>query len=173
MKNRFLLLGLGNILLKDEGIGVHAVEALRENFEFSPDLRLLDGGTLGLDLLPYLEGQEKILFIDAVDFQKEPGTIGFWEDGEIPSFLSPALSFHQIGLRDLLFTSAFMGMAPAKTVLIGVQPAEIETGLTLSDPLQKNFGNLLNAVTDTLREWGIEVREKNLKGGRHVPGNSF
>ncbi len=170
MKNRFLLMGLGNILLQDEGAGVRAVEALQRTFDFSEDLEIVDGGTLGLDLLPYLEGKERILFIDAVDFRKNPGEVAVWQDDEIPSFLGPALSFHQVGLRDLLFTSKLMGMSPAEVVLVGIQPAVIETGLALSAPLQENLGKIVAAVVDRLREWGVGIKKKELKEEDRVSG---
>jgi len=89
MNPKFILIGLGNILLRDERVGVHAVEALRKNFDFPENVRLLDGGTLGLDLLPFIEGMEgmegMILFVDAVDLQKEPGTIAIIRDEDLPS----------------------------------------------------------------------------------------
>ena len=85
MKIRISLIGLGNILLQDEGVGVQAVEALRKSFDFPEDVRLIDGGTLGLDLLPFIEGMEGILFIDALDLQKDPGTIAVIEDKDLPS----------------------------------------------------------------------------------------
>ncbi len=172
MKIRISLIGLGNLLLRDEGVGVHAVEALRKNFDFSEDLRLLDGGTLGLDLLPWIEGMERVLFVDAIDLKKDPGTIAVLEDDEIPSRLKPALSFHQIGLSDLLFAVKFMGMNPSKIVLIGIQPEKIETGLTLSETLNENFGQLLHMILEKLKEWGVECREKSLKEKPDVSGHS-
>ena len=162
MKPKVSLIGLGNILLMDEGVGVQAVEALRKRFDFLENALLLDGGTLGLDLLPYVEGREKILFVDALDLQKEPGTIAVLEDDEIPAILRPALSFHQVGLSDLLFASKFMGMKPEKIALIGIQPEKIETGLTLSDTLNENFERLLKTIMDKLREWGVTFREKGV-----------
>ena len=164
MNPKFSLIGLGNILLRDEGVGVHAVEALRKKYDFPDSIRLLDGGTMGLDLLPYMEGMEKILFIDAMDLKKEPGTIALLEDDEIPSILKPALSFHQVGLSDLLFASKFMGMKPSKITLIGIQPEKIETGLNLSETLNENFGKLLETILEKLREWGVEFREKTRRG---------
>ncbi len=170
MRTDILVIGLGNTLLRDEGIGVRAVEALQKNFEFSGDLRLLDGGTLGLDLLPYLEGKEKVLFIDALDLKKEAGTIAILEDEEVPSFLGPHFSFHEVGLADLLFAAKFMGMNPSKITLIGIQPEKIETGLTLSETLSKNLDKLLHAILEKLREWNVEFREKNSGEGTDVLG---
>ncbi len=173
MKPKVSLIGLGNILLMDEGVGVRAVEALRKKYDFPDDICLLDGGTMGLDLLPYIEGMEKILFIDALDLKKEPGTIDILEDEEIPSFLKPALSFHEVGLADLLFASKFMGMKPEKIALIGIQPEKVETGLTLSAALNQNFERLLKTILEKLREWGVTFREKGVRDPADVPGYSF
>ena len=160
MKIKISLIGLGNILLQDEGVGVHAVEALRKSYAFPEDVRLLDGGTLGLDLLPFVEGMEKILFIDAVDLQKEPGTIAILEDEGLPSFLAPKLSLHHVGLSDLLFTSRLMGIKPLKITLIGIQPEKVEVGLDLSTIVAGNFAKLLSVVLEKLREWGVVFKEK-------------
>jgi hydrogenase maturation protease len=173
MNNRISLIGLGNILLMDEGVGVHAVQALKRSFDFPRDISLLDGGTLGLDLLPYVEGVEKILFIDAVDFKRDPGSLTIMEDDEIPSFLRPALSFHQVGLSDLLFAAEFMGRKPRKIALIGIQPEKIETGLTLSETLDKNFAGYLRTILEKLREWGVEFREKDIKEPADVLSHSL
>ncbi len=171
MKNKILVVGLGNILLSDEGTGVHAVEALRSRFDFSPEVCLLDGGTLGLDLLPWIEGREKVLFIDAVNFQGTPGTVAVLEDEELPSFLGPKLSFHHVGLADLLFASSFLGNKPAKTVLVGIQPGKLEVGLTLSEAVRDRFDVLLNTTLEKLREWGVEINGKPVCEKTHVPGH--
>ena len=171
MKNKNLVVGLGNILLSDEGAGVHAVEALRSRFDFSPDLSLLDGGTLGLDLLPWIEGRERVLFIDAVNLRKKPGTVAVLEDEAIPSFLSPKLSFHHVGLSDLLFASSFLGNRPAKIVLVGIQPEKIEVGLALSEAVVERFEILLSTIVEKLREWGVEINIKATCEKIHVPGH--
>ena len=164
MNPKFTLIGLGNILLRDEGVGVKAVEALGKGFDFPEDVRLVDGGTLGLDLLPFIEGMEGILFVDAVDLQKEPGTIAIIEDEDLPSFLAPKLSLHHVGLSDLLFASSLMGIRPPKISLVGIQPDKIETGLTLSGTVTENFEKFLNTILEKLREWGVVFRGKNKPG---------
>jgi hydrogenase maturation protease len=171
MKNKDLVVGLGNILLSDEGAGVHAVEALRSRFDFSPDICLLDGGTLGLDLLPWIEGRERILFIDAVNLREKPGTVAVLEDEGVPSFLGPKLSFHHVGLSDLLFASSFLGNRPAKIVLVGIQPEKMDVGLTLSEAVGERFEMLLNTVLEKLREWGVEINGKAVCEKVHVPGH--
>jgi hydrogenase maturation protease len=172
MKTRISLIGVGNILLQDEGVGVQAVEALRKRFDFPEDVRLIDGGTLGLDLLPFIEGMERILFMDAVDLQKEPGTIAIIEDEDLPSFLEPKLSLHHVGLSDLLFTSGLMGIRPPKIILVGIQPEKVEVGLDLSPRVSENFERFLNTILEKLREWGVMFRERTNRESLHVSGHS-
>ena len=172
MRSRIALIGLGNILLRDEGVGVHAVETLKRNYDFPDGVRLIDGGTLGLDLLPLIEGMEKILFVDAMDLKKEPGVIAIIEDQEIPSLLEPKLSLHHVGLSDLLFASRFMGNQPAKMALVGIQPETMEVGLDLSPAILNRFEELLQTVVEKLREWGLEVKEKTVREPAYVPGHS-
>ncbi len=173
MKKRVALVGLGNILMGDDGVGVHAVEALRIRYHFSSDLDLIDGGTLGLDLLPLLEGVEKILFLDAMDLQRDPGTIAVLEDGEIPSFLGRGFSFHQVGLADLLFAMKLTGVKPSEVLLIGIQPEKIEAGIALSKALMNSLEKYIQTILGKLADWGVEFTRMNLKGVENVRGRSF
>jgi hydrogenase maturation protease len=151
-----LVLGLGNILLGDEGVGVHAVNAIREKCSFPDDVEIMDGGTLGLDLLPRLENRDKVLIIDAVDFRKEPGHIGVLEDDEIPSALFAKLSVHHIGLSDLLYAAKLMDIVPSKIRLIGIQPQSIDVGLAMTDCIRDKMNELIDLALKTLKEWNRE-----------------
>ena len=150
------IIGLGNILLKDEGIGVHAVNAIKERYTFPPETEIIDGGTLGLDLLHFFEGKDGILILDAVDFRKEPGYIGVIEDDDIPSTLFAKLSVHHIGLSDVLFAAKLLGITPAKLRLIGVQPQSLEVGLTMTECISGKLEQLIELAIRTLKEWNIE-----------------
>ena len=172
MWNRIAIIGLGNLLLSDEGIGVHVVSELQKEYDLPEELSVIDGGTLGLDLLPIIEGKEKIIFIDATDLQKEPGTIAIIEDENLPSFLAPKLSLHHVGLADLLFASTFQGNRPAKVILMGIQPAKLEVGLSLSETLTKKMPEFLEVIIKKLREWNIEIKKKP-KESSLVLSNSF
>ncbi len=153
---RTIVIGLGNILLKDEGIGVHAVNAVRERYTFSPDVEILDGGTLGLDLLHFFEGRDRALIVDAVDFGKDAGYIGMMEDDDIPSKLFAKLSVHHIGLSDVLFAAKLKDITPSKIRLIGVQPQSLEVGLEMTDAIAGKMEYLIEEIIRTLREWNIE-----------------
>jgi hydrogenase maturation protease len=164
---RILALGIGNLLLKDEGAGCHAIKALRERFSFPGNVELIDGATMGLDLLPYIEGRDKLLLIDAVDFNSEPGTIKVMEGSDIKAFLDLKFSVHQIGVPDMLFAASFSGIAPPLISLVGIQPEKIEAGIELSDTLSGKFPELLDTIVEKLRHWGAEVKEKG-----HVPSDT-
>lgn len=173
MRSRISLIGLGNILMGDEGVGVHAVEALRKKYDFPEEVCLLDGGTLGLDLLHLIEGMDRVLFVDAVELQREPGTIALVEDEDLPSFLAPKLSLHYVGLSDLLFASSLMGTRPAEIALVGIQPETMEIGLELSKTVMDRFEKLLAVIVEKLREWGVEIKEKEVRESGYVPGHSI
>lgn len=174
MAIKISLIGLGNLLLRDEGVGVHAVEALKKKYDFPEEVRLLDGGTLGLDLLHWIEGMDRVLFVDAVDLKKEPGTLAVIEGESLPSLLEPKLSLHHVGLADLLFASSFLGTQPTEIVLVGIQPETLEFGLELSQTIRRSFDKLLETVLEKLREWGLEIKEKRVQeSSGYVSGHSL
>ena len=157
---RTAVLGVGNILLSDEGIGVRAIEALTGRYTFSEEMGCIDGGTMGLDLLPFIEGKKRLLIIDAVNASRPPGTIIRIENKDIPKFLGQKLSVHQIGLPEMLSAAALMSILPEEICLIGMQPEKLETGLSLSGVASARFNDLISAVITKLAEWGIEARER-------------
>lgn len=154
------ILGIGNILLSDEGIGVHAINKLKDEYEFPEYVKLIDGGTMGLDLLPFFEGNDKVLIIDAVNFRKEPGTIDIIEGDKIPGFLTSKLSVHQIGLPDMLFAARLMGIPPVEMSLIGIQPKSMESGIELSEEIKMKLDTLVEKILQKLREWEVEIIPK-------------
>lgn len=157
---KIAILGLGNILLQDEGVGVHTIEAFKKDFIFPENVQLIDGGTMGLDLISFIEGMDKILIVDAVHIKKAPGTIVIIEDEEIPSFISAKLSVHQIAFPDVISALRLLGITPAKMTLVGIQPDNIGIGLDMSDVLKKNFKRLINTVMERLNEWGVKIKSQ-------------
>jgi hydrogenase maturation protease len=154
--------GIGNILLSDDGVGVHAVNKLKSGYEFPETVELIDGGTKGLDLMPLFEGRDKVLIIDAANFKKEPGTIDMVEGDKIPAFLSTKLSVHHIGLPDMLFVARLMGVTPREMCLIGIQPKSMETGTDLSDEVRNRLDSLVERALQKLKEWGVEASRREI-----------
>ncbi|RMF29640.1 MAG: HyaD/HybD family hydrogenase maturation endopeptidase [Chloroflexi bacterium] len=154
-------MGLGNILLRDEGLGVRALERLTARYHLPAEVQAIDGGVMGLDLLPYLEGVTDLLILDAVQTGEPPGTLVRLEGEAIPAALSLKMSMHQIGLQELLAVSRFQGHLPARIVLWGMEPASMEPGLDLSPPVAAQLDALVEAAVQELRDWGIAATPLN------------
>ena len=155
-----LVLGLGNVLLSDEGVGVRVVERLLEGHGFPPEVQVLDGGTLGLDLLPYVEGTDRLLVVDALELGAKPGTLARLEGDQVPAFFSPKVSVHQMGLVDLLAAARLAGYELEKLVLWGAQPGKMDVGLELSPAVSAQVEPLVEKVLAELKAWGIQTTRK-------------
>lgn len=159
-----LVLGIGNLLLQDEGLGVRALERLTQDYCVPSTIQAVDGGVMGLDLLPYLEALPTLLVIDAVQTGQPPGTLVRLEGDAIPAALALKMSMHQAGLQELLATSRLQGTLPPKVVLWGMEPANVDWGLDLSVPVAAGLDALVQAVVGELQEWGVwqDVQTKRL-----------
>ena len=155
-KSRIAVLGLGNILLSDEGVGPRAAAALSEGYIFSPSVDIIDGGTMGLDLLPLFQDRDRILIIDAVDFCKSPGHFELINGNAIPAVLNSKLSVHHIGLSDLLLATLLTRETPLDLCLVGIQPQSLQMSLVLTGEVRNSFDAVLGLVVEKLKEWKIE-----------------
>lgn len=152
-----LVLGIGNLVMSDDGIGVRVVQRLAERYRFPAGVTLLDGGTLGLDLLPKLEGVTRLLVLDAIETGGRPGTVVRLADDEIPIAMATKISPHQMGLKDLLSVAMLMGFDPEEMVLWGVQPEQIEMGMELSPAVEARLDVMEENVLLELGRWGINA----------------
>ncbi|HEY7416834.1 MAG TPA: HyaD/HybD family hydrogenase maturation endopeptidase, partial [Ktedonobacteraceae bacterium] len=162
-RERVIVLGLGNLLRGDEGLGIYALERLQEKYIFPEDVLLVDGGTLGLDLLSYLEGAKLVLVLDAALTDGPPGTIWRASNNEVPAFFGMRTSPHEIALPDLLALMRLRETGPRELIVLGMQPATIALGWGLSEAVSAHLDELANAAADTLRKWGIEVKRRVAK----------
>ena len=156
-KTQTLVLGVGNTLMSDEGIGVRVVERLVQNYFIPEDVQVLDGGTLGMDLLYYMEGVPNLLIVDAIQADREPGFLLRLVNEEVPAFLSMKMSPHQIGVPDMLATAKLRGTTPSNIVLWGVQPELIEIGMELSETLAPLVDVIVEKVVEELKKWGHQI----------------
>jgi hydrogenase maturation protease len=155
-----LVLGVGNLLMSDEGVGVHVIKRLVENYKLPEEVQVLDGGTLGMDLLYYLEGAENLILIDAVETRKDPCALVRLEGDDVPAFLSMKMSPHQIGVPDMLAAAKLKDIFPKRLVLWGVQPELLEIGLDLSPIVAAKVDTIIQQVLEQLEFWGHEVVHK-------------
>ncbi len=153
-----LVLGIGNAVMSDDAFGCRAIEALAARFRFPEGVTLLDGGTLGLDLLPRFEGVERLVVLDAIDMGEPAGTPFRLEAQEVPRAFAGKLSVHQMGVQDLLALAELQGHLPNELVAWGVQPSSIEMGLELSPEVEGALPEVIEGVRDELRRWGVELQ---------------
>jgi len=161
MTDRVLILGIGNLLWADEGFGVRCVEAMAQSYALPEGVTLLDGGTQGLYLLPFLEAADAMIVFDAIDYGLPPGTMKIVRDDEVPAFMgAKKMSLHQTGFQDVIATATLMGYRPAKMVLIGCQPVELEDfGGGLRPAVAARIPQALEIARATLADWGVTVTE--------------
>lgn len=166
---RTIVLGLGNTLNRDEGLGVHALKALEARLSPSPPsplprcgrgergvrVEFLDGGTLGLNLLPLVEECSHLLLLDAADAGQPPGTLIELRREEIPLYAGVKMSQHQIGFQEVLGLANVRGRLPAHLQLIGIQPADLGIGTQLSPEVAATLPRAVARAEAVLQEWGL------------------
>lgn len=140
----------------DDGLGLVALEHLRESWRFEPHVELVDGGTWGMNLLPFLEGAQRVLVLDAIHTGSEPGSLVALEGAEIPRFLSTKVSPHQIDLREVIALAEFRGKLPEELVVVGLQPDRVEMSAELSPTVRAALAALVEETVRRLEAWGHE-----------------
>jgi len=144
-----VVLGIGNLLAGDDGVGVHVVRAMEDagpRDGLDGDIRVVDGGTMGLELLPLIADSRAVVLVDAVELGLAPGSIRVLEGDALGGVMAHPLSAHQVGVADLLALGRLTGMLPDHVVLVGVQPAFMGTSLELSWPVRRAVPELLRLV---------------------------
>ncbi|UCV03513.1 HyaD/HybD family hydrogenase maturation endopeptidase [Dechloromonas denitrificans] len=171
---RILVLGIGNILWADEGFGVRCAEALNAGWQFPPQVTLMDGGTQGLYLLPYVQEADCLLVFDAVDYGDPPGTLREVVGDLVPRFMgAKKMSLHQTGFQEVLMAAELTGKLPAELVLIGVQPEELEDfGGSLRDVVKAQMAPAIDLALSWLARWG-SVPEARAVGGEPINDNAL
>ena len=127
-----LVLGVGNILLSDEGVGIRVIEELQRSYSFPPSIELVDGGTLGHALIDVLRGRQKVLVIDAVKTDGPPGAIYRFNVKDLSPASSRMTSVHDIGVAEAVFFLNLQGELPPDIEFYGIQPQSIEPGLEMT-----------------------------------------
>ncbi len=154
------VLGIGNILLSDEGLGVVAVKRFAEEYEFPESVKIMDGGTLGIDLMYFLEGTEKFLVVDAVAGGKPPGTFYKIKNDDVKKYFKNKVSMHELGFQEVMALMELRGFPIKEIVILGLEPKSFATSLELSPEVEEKIPLLVEEIANQLREWGVPVRRK-------------
>jgi len=150
-----VVIGLGNPLMADDGLGLAAVARLQETWQLPESVEVVDGGTWGMNLLPVIEDAGRVLLVDAIATGAAPGTLHALERDRIPRYLATKISPHQVDLRDVLALAELRGTLPAQTVAIGLEPAVVELSNSLTDTLRVRLDDLVAEIVAQLGRWGV------------------
>jgi hydrogenase maturation protease len=153
-----LILGLGNVLLEDDGVGAAAVAQLLDRFDVPEGVRVCDGGTLGLSLLPYVQSADAMILVDAVRADAAPGSLVRLDGDDVGPAVATRLSPHQVGVADLLDGARWVGQYPCRVVLWGLVPASMELAVGLSPPVHASLADLVDRVVDEAQGMGFGIR---------------
>jgi hydrogenase maturation protease len=158
-----LVLGVGNPLMTDDGLGLAALEALQRGWAFEPSVELVDGGTWGMRLLPAIEDAGRLLILDAIDKGAAPGTLVELDRSELPLLFTTKVSPHQVDLREVLALAALRGTLPPVLAAVGLQPDRIAMGTELSPRLARGLDDLVRRAAWRLESWGHVARAVELE----------
>ena len=156
---RLLVLGLGNVLLGDDGLGVRAIEMLASRFRAPEGVELVDGGTLGLGLLAAVADADTLIFVDAIAADAAPGSLVRIEGDQVPPAVLERLSPHQIGVADLLQAAKLIDRYPERVVLCGLVPQSMELSVELSAPVLAAMPRLIDTVVRECVALGYPLEE--------------
>ncbi len=158
-----LILGIGNVLYADEGFGVRCVERLNERFCFCDEVRVMDGGTQGIFLLPWVRSANRLLIFDAIDFNLKPASLKVIIGDDVPRYMgAKKVSMHQAGFQEVLATASLSGDLPACLALVGVQPLLLnDYGGSLTAGVKAQIDPAIEYGCSILRDWGIDVSKRS------------
>ncbi len=156
-----LILGLGNCLIEDEGIGIAAIEYLHKHYLIPQDVELLDGGTSGMGLLDDLRSRQHVIVLDAVNTGHQPGKLVVLTNDQVPAFFRSKVSPHQLALSDVLAVLTLTDEQPEDVSVIGVEPVSLKTRIGLSDKVKQQLKPMVNEVINQLKDLGYLLRPKS------------
>lgn len=160
-KKKIGILGIGNLIVGDEGFGVHAVRYLEENYQFPDSVLIRDGGTAGIYMSPFLEECDPVLVIDVVDIDAEPGSMHYYSNEDVKAGkISTRMSPHQLGLLEILEICKLRDAAPETLEFYCVVPKELNTSTELSDVVAPRVKEICEIVLKRLSELGVEAKPR-------------
>lgn len=157
-----VIMGLGNILWRDDGLGVAAVQMMARRFDAPEGALVLDGGTLGLALLPIIQDARRVLLVDAIRAPEAvPGALVRIEGDQVAPAVRERLSVHQVGVTNLLETARLLDCYPERLVLLGIVPQHLDFGFGLSAVVQRQLNRLVDRVVEEALGWGYAFRARD------------
>lgn len=156
-RNHITILGIGNTLYTDEGLGVYALPPLEKLYGADEQVELVDGSTDGMSLLGPVEDTDYLIVLDAINAGKEGGHIIQLQGDEIPAYYGVKMSIHQLGFQEVLLASKLRERYPKNIVMIGMQPTSLELGIGLSETNEAQLPELVQLVEMQVNKWKNEL----------------
>ena len=159
-----LILGIGNVLWADEGFGVRCVETLNSRHVFPDEVCVMDGGTQGIFLLPWVRSAKRLLIFDAIDFGLEPATLKLIVGDDVPRYMgAKKVSMHQAGFQEVLSSAQLSGEFPDQLALVGAQPQLLnDYGGSLTPAVRAQVDPAVELALEVLRDWGVAVTQREV-----------
>ncbi len=160
---RTFVLGLGNVLMGDDAFGPVVVHAFDDRYSVGPEVEIVDLGTPGLDMTPWMADAERVIVVDTVRAGRRPGTpCRYTKDDVMRQPPGPRVGPHDPGMRETLGTLELLGRAPREVVIVGIEPAHTELGRPLSPPVAAGVHGAVAAVVAALQAGGLEVWRRSV-----------
>lgn len=159
-RNDVTILGVGNVILRDEGFGVRVAEYLDAHYDFPENVQIVDGGTLGIELTQFVTGTKKLLVIDSINGHAAPGTRFAIRDDDVLAHFQDKISAHEVGIQDVLALLEVTGHKIPTVTVLGAQPYNLEAGVELSEEMRKLVPEVAEEALNELRKWGIKATKK-------------
>lgn len=156
-----LVIGMGNVLMQDEGVGVRAVEELESRYIIPEGVTVVDGGTAGMELFDPIRNCDQLIVADAINTGDAYGSLVRIANEDVPSFFQTKLSNHQLGLSDLLALLTLKGEVPEHVVIIGMVPHSLENKLGLTPEATAGLAGMVDMLLDELADLGVDLQQRN------------
>ncbi|WML40263.1 HyaD/HybD family hydrogenase maturation endopeptidase [Neobacillus sp. OS1-2] len=155
LDKKITILGIGNTLFSDEGVGIHLLPILEKAFKDDENIEIIEGLTDGMKLLGPVEDAENLIIIDAINAGKEGGTIIKLEAEEIPAYFGIKMSVHQLGFQEVLLAAKMRERYPKEIIMFGMQPSSLQLGIGLTETNQSKLEELATVVVNHVNSWRI------------------
>lgn len=152
-EKKITILGIGNTLYQDEGVGVHVLSLLEKEFKNDPSVEIIEGATDGMLLLEPVEDTDHLIVVDAINAGKPGGTIITLQGEEIPAYYGIKMSVHQVGFQEVLWAARLRDRYPKNIIMFGLQPTSLELGIELTETNQRRLPELATLVIQQVNEW--------------------
>lgn len=153
------VVGIGNIIMQDEGFGVRCAEYLQKITDYPDFVQIIDGGTLGMDLMPYIAGTKKLLFIDAIDVEGNVGDFYQFTGDELNAYFKNKITIHDVGVNDMLAVLKLTDNPIEEVVVMGVKPEVVSMGLDMTEKIAEKVPEVAQKAKELVDKWVAEYQK--------------